>query len=388
MRISHSRIRHESTVHGRDGGRCTGRVAAAVSFAVLLVLAPAAPAFAHGGSSGAVTSNYRIELTSVTPAVPGLDVKVVDVGGTPQVSWTGSGTLIVEGYSGEPYLRITSSGVERNEHSPATYLNQTRYATAIPPPAADAKAAPEWTRISTGTTAEWHDHRTHWMSPIPPEQVTDHPGAITMINADWTIPLQVNGNLVTVHGTLSWVPPPSGTNWLVFGVVLAAVAIIVVFSRLWRHGVAVLAVIGTSVFLFDSFGYFQAATSASINTLWVTLWPIVAIGSTARVLFDLHRAPDQLPLSTCVLAVVLAVVGGFDRIDSVTNSQIYTAWPDWTARVSATISLAISAALLVRFLAPILRTLIDQPAPITGRRPTVVQAGAAPTGNSAAPTND
>ncbi|MCU1501680.1 MAG: hypothetical protein JWM12_1034, partial [Ilumatobacteraceae bacterium] len=150
---------------------------AGAAFAVLLAIAPAfapagnAVAPAHGGSSTAVTSNYRVVVSDLSPAVPGARVSIADVGGTLRLTWTGSGTLVVEGYEHEPYLRISDAGVERNVRSPATYLNQNRYARVAVPAIADSSAAPEWDRISTGRTVEWHDHRTHWMDTVPPAVV-------------------------------------------------------------------------------------------------------------------------------------------------------------------------------------------------------------------------
>ena len=76
--------------------RCT-RLASALALAVAALLAPAAPVFAHGGSDCAVTSNYRIEITSISPTVAGLDVRTIDVDGTIQIAWTGAGTLTVDG---------------------------------------------------------------------------------------------------------------------------------------------------------------------------------------------------------------------------------------------------------------------------------------------------
>ena len=85
-----------------------------------------------------------------------------------ELTWNGDGEVVVDGYDGEPYLRIDADGVERNVHSPATYLNQNRYARVEMPATADSRAAPEWQQISSGRSVRWHDHRTHWMDVTAP----------------------------------------------------------------------------------------------------------------------------------------------------------------------------------------------------------------------------
>src|SRR4051794_27300528 len=143
----------------------------------LVALAILAPAPAHGGSANQVTSDYRVELSGVAPATKGLSVDVVDVDGTLQLTWNGDGDVVVDGYDGEPYLRVGDNGVERNIHSPATYLNQNRYARVDMPATADSSAAPEWEQISSGRSVRWHDHRTHWMDVTPPLVVRNDPSS-------------------------------------------------------------------------------------------------------------------------------------------------------------------------------------------------------------------
>ncbi|CAN0483799.1 unnamed protein product, partial [Phaeothamnion confervicola] len=152
---------------------------------MLAVLAPGGTAFAHTGTSGTATSNYRTRVTDVQPAVPDLSVRVADLDGRITLSYSGPGTIIVEGYEGEPYLRFSPAGVERNRHSPATYLNTDRYAQVAQPAAADATAAPDWERVSDGHTYTWHDHRTHWMSPTPPTEVVADPDREVVIFDHW-----------------------------------------------------------------------------------------------------------------------------------------------------------------------------------------------------------
>src|SRR5919109_5120521 len=79
--------------------------------------------------------------------------------------------ILVPGYDGEPYLRFTTDAVYRNERSPATYLNEERYGEIELPARANAEAKPERKKVADSGYYEWHDHRIHWMSPVPPPQV-------------------------------------------------------------------------------------------------------------------------------------------------------------------------------------------------------------------------
>ena len=170
-----------------------GRVVALAVAVLAVVVGFGGPAPAHGGSGRAVTSNYRVELDGVQPATDGLRVDVVDIDGTLRLTWTGAGTVVVDGYDGEPYLRIDATGVARNVHSPATYLNQNRYARVELPATADSSAAPAWQQLSGGRTVEWHDHRTHWMDVTPPPAVQADPSIVHVIIDGWQVPLTVDG---------------------------------------------------------------------------------------------------------------------------------------------------------------------------------------------------
>lgn len=54
---------------------------------------------------------------------------------------------------------------------------------------------------------EWHDHRIHWMSPVPPQKVLDK-GKRTWI-FDWSVPIMVGTQKGSIDGELYWVPESS-----------------------------------------------------------------------------------------------------------------------------------------------------------------------------------
>jgi hypothetical protein len=185
--------------------------------AACALLAPATPALAHGGNP-----NFRSVIDRVTPNVPGVSFEVLDYDSYMQLVDRGGHAVTIYGYEGEPYARILPSGtVQVNRRSPATYLNDSRFAEVTVPPIANAKAAPLWKTVDNSGTFVWHDHRMHYMSPATPPQVTDK-GRKTKI-FDYEIPLRIDGRRGDIQGTLFWVGS-ANTSKLPF--VLAGVAIV------------------------------------------------------------------------------------------------------------------------------------------------------------------
>jgi hypothetical protein len=314
-----------------------------------------------------VTSDYRVELHGVQPAIDGLHVAITDISGTLRLTWTGSGTLVVEGYDGEPYLQLGAAGVQRNVHSPAVYLNQDRYARVQMPAIADSSAAPEWQQVSAGHAVEWHDHRTHWMDVTPPPAVQADPSTTHVIIDAWHVPIIVDGRAETIDGRLLWVPPASATPWWLLAAGGFVVVLGLLVSRWWRAVAVGAAALGTVLFAVDGVGFLARNHRGALTWVWAAGWPLVAAAATVVLAVQLRsradRVPTTLPISAAVAGIVIAVVGGIDRLDGITHSQVFTALPGWSARGAAALSLGIGAALVARFLLDVV------PAAITGRPP-------------------
>jgi hypothetical protein len=179
------------------------RGAAAAALAALCALA--APALAHEGNP-----NFRSEVEAISPPVEGLDADVLNFDDRIELRNVGNETIVVEGYRGEPYLRFEPDGtVLVNQRSPATYLNEDRFADVEVPDTADPKAAPEWEVVARHGRYDWHDHRIHWMSSTPPERVREDESARSKI-FDWKLPVTANGSPATVSGTLTWLGKDGG----------------------------------------------------------------------------------------------------------------------------------------------------------------------------------
>jgi hypothetical protein len=194
-------------------------LAALVLAALAGLLLPHA-ALAHKGVPGYVST-----VTAVEPALSGVTISVLDGSDRLVLENDGGEEIVIEGYDGEPYLRFTADGVYRNVNSPATYLNEDRYGNVALPEDADATAAPEWELVSSRSRHEWHDHRIHWMSEIPPPQVRAAPDEPQRV-FEWEVPGTANGEPFMVAGTLDYEPPASSRpSWIYLALPLVAIVL-------------------------------------------------------------------------------------------------------------------------------------------------------------------
>ena len=188
------------------------RLGLAVGLAIAVVLTAASPASAHG-LGGLQPTNFRSRVTHITPAVPRLSVRSVDLGTRLELTNRTGRDVVVLGYDDEPYLRVGPRGVFENRRSPAVYLNRTTRADTPVPASADAKASPRWRRTGDGPTVRWHDHRAHWMGLDDPPQVRRDPGSPHLVQP-FEITLVRAGTRIHVVGDVRWVPGPSPWLWL------------------------------------------------------------------------------------------------------------------------------------------------------------------------------
>ncbi len=171
--------------------------------------------------------NYRSTITSISPATPGLHLQVLQFSDRLLLRNETGRTVSIAGYEGEPYARVQANGtVEVNTHAPAYYLNQSFYGDVTVPPFASATATPHWQIVDRTGQFEWHDHRIHWMSPVPPSKVKGKSRRTLIF--DWRVPIAVGGENGTVAGQLYWTPNASSAP--VATIVIGA--LIVVFGLL------------------------------------------------------------------------------------------------------------------------------------------------------------
>lgn len=189
----------------------------AVAALVVLASPPAARA------DSAAPGNYRSEVTGLEPASDAVMVEVVGGDAFLEVTAAPGTEVEIPGYEGEPYVRIAAGGaVEVNRNSPSYWVNEDRYAQTEIPPSASTDAIPDWEVVGSGGSYGWHDHRIHWMSPEPPP-VVDRASRSPVL--EWVVPIAVDGQTVSVAGTLEWLPAISPVPWILGAAVVAAAAI-------------------------------------------------------------------------------------------------------------------------------------------------------------------
>jgi len=182
----------------------------------LFCLLMAAPALGHEGNP-----DFRSEIDSVRPSVPGVGFQVLNYDADMELVVREGHEVTIYGYEGEPFARILRDGtVQKNQRSPATYLNVDRYAEAPVPESADPQAPPDWKTIDDSGTLRWHDHRMHYMATGTPPQVKDESKRTKVF--DYEIPLRIDREKGAIDGTLFWVGPTdtAKTPFLIAGVAI------------------------------------------------------------------------------------------------------------------------------------------------------------------------
>lgn len=189
------------------------QLATAGAAALGLVTLAAAPAAADPPEP----TNYRSEVTDLTPEVEGVTASVVGGDGFLLLEVEPGTRVEVPGYTGEPYLRFGEDGtVEENQASAATYLNESRTRTESDRDR-DPDAEPEWEEVATDGRWAWHDHRIHSMA----DGLSADVEAAHRRGVPWTVPLVVDDDEVTISGSYRLLDAPSPLPWVALAVVLA-----------------------------------------------------------------------------------------------------------------------------------------------------------------------
>jgi hypothetical protein len=303
---------------------------AALAFAVLV---------AHGGSA-VQDSDYRPRVDGFSPDVDGISARLVDDDTRIELD-AGDHEVVVLGYQGEPYLLVDEGGVFENLRSPSTYLNRSLDGDPIPPEA-DADADPDWERIGDGPRARWHDHALH----VPPGQALGERD-----ESEWSIPLRVDGEDVTLDGRMLTLPDTSAIPYIAGALVLATVVIL----SLRTTGTGVTMALLAALLALDLLRLYGIGfgTSTWLASRWEVIreqgtLPIVGWGMAiaALVLYARRRRFEALA-ATIVAAAVIAFGGGVLELDDLTASRIASALPDVVTRavVAAVLGLGLGLAM-------------------------------------------
>ena len=313
----------------------------------VLVVTPAAEAHTVSGVSA---TNYRSEIVSVSPPVPGVVLRLREVGTRVElVNHTGV-DVVVLGYQGEPYRRVGPGGVYENRNSPSVLLNRAATTTSVvapTPPRLDPSEPPSWHKISDGRSTRWRDHRIGWEGPDPPA-VRRSPGSERVVGR-WTIPLVFGSVPVAATGLIRWVPGTSVVPWLGGALGIAVVVASLGWSRRWGpllSGAVAALVANDAVHSFSAAA--PAGDAIAVLLLKVLVGGIVLTLAWAAGLWSVGQLQRGREFGLVAAAFAGIAIGLYALSDVVSmgRSQIPYAFPVVTARAAIALSLGMGAGLV------------------------------------------
>jgi hypothetical protein len=330
------------------GTKLVIRVGLVLLLAGMIETLGAGPAAAHAVGNGVTASNYQTNVLGVSPAVPGLEIRAVDVGSQLQlVNRTGQ-EVVVLGYELEPYLRIGPGGVEENQRSPATFSNRSATAPRQVPPEFDAKATPEWRRISGAQVASWHDHRAHWSGRSDPAVVRQAPGQRHVVQPNWQVPIKVGDQTVIASGNIVWVPGPSPWPWIAVAVLLVGAVLLAGGSRWQAQVLATVAAVAVVCDAIHTMGAWLSSPAPVLTQLYSNAssfagWIVAGIAIHRLLTGRAEAARPYLLLA----AIFLSLAGAAPDLPSLARSQVPSGLdPTLTrAAIAATLGLGVGMAI-------------------------------------------
>ncbi|HVE96393.1 MAG TPA: hypothetical protein VNA67_05370 [Pseudonocardiaceae bacterium] len=312
----------------------TRLAALATVSAIMFMLINPVPAWAHIAGSGGSPSNYQATVTGIQPAAPTVGVTVGVGGQWVRVANQGAAEIVIVGYRGEPFLRLSGNRVEVNQlSSTAAETGQIPGAPALADPSAEAR----WVQLRDGDSATWTDNR------IDPEPQGDQEAS-----GSWELPLLVDGRQVTVLGTWERVPPPSPWPWLVALGLLAAAIASIGWRRDWHRPMAAVIAGGILAFVLHLLGTGFAPQQGGPVFGWIGVGAVGAfsmlIGAVA--LISTLRGSESAPDRVITVGIMVLLLAATD-ISVLWNSQLPFAGPAVLDRALTAITYATALGLLV-----------------------------------------
>jgi hypothetical protein len=283
-------------VRVRPAARSRRRRLAVVGATAVAALVLPATAQAHGVA--AVNAlDFEARVTSVGRDAGSIGATVIDGDRKLELRVTGSHTVVVLGYAGEPFLRFSALGVAVNDRSPTAIANTlARRGSA---PALDSRAPASWSTLAVTERYAWHDHR---LGPTPGR--TYGQGAV----ATWAIPIVVDGRPDRIAGQLWHAQGPLLWPWLaLLGLTLATAAVLTRQrrGRAERAAIVCACIAGSAAEVLSlglSFGPGVPSSRA-----WVDVPTSVAIATVAITLFA--RFPESRNAVPGLVGLVATLVG-------------------------------------------------------------------------------
>jgi hypothetical protein len=311
---------------------------AAGLFAAIAVLVLPGTASAHVVRGAPVATDFSASIRGLVPPADAVHWAVVDGDRQLYLRVDPPATVAIPGALGEPLLRFTAAGVFVNRRS--LTAESDKIATGALRPVANPHAPPRWSRLTSGHTYRWHEHRLHALEPLAAGRASE---------ADlghFSVPLVIDGRRHALIGTLRYRPPGRSWAWIAAGcgIALLVCALVAAARPAWEGAtiaVAVAAVLLTGVARIARELYGRPDVTAS-GYLGVGF--TVAIG--AALLWALLRGGGGVPLFTACLVGIGALFQGIALWPVLTHGYALTVLPTTLARVAVTAMLGLGAGLL------------------------------------------
>ena len=229
--------------------------------------------------------------------------------------------VVVLGYLGEPFLRLTPDGAFVNAASP------TAAGTKLTPPHARS-SRPLWQLRSHRPAVVWHDARVRGV-----------PSGVR--SRAWTVPLIVDGGRTRLTGTIRRVDAPALWPWLgLAAVCVAAIALALRRRSLLRPATAWLGALAAAAALTSAIG-FAAASTASQGT-WIEGANEAAFAVVGAV-FLVRGSSDAKALAGGFLGL-LGLAAGLTKLPVLLHGIALSALPGGLARLAVATAMAAGAA--------------------------------------------
>jgi len=312
---------------------------------LLLLVGGARPAQAHVVRILGRASNYRTDVLHVTPAVPGLTVRVLEAGNQLELINRSGQEVVVLGYRSEPYLRVGPAGVEENRRSPSAYANRFANAPKRIPAGLDPAAPPDWRRVRNQPDAVWHDHRTHWTGPDPPTVAADR-GQRQVVVPNWQIPLRLGQRTALIQGDIVWVPGSSPWPWALLAVAAFAVMLAAGWRR-WYGVLALLVVVAVAADAFHTVGVFAASTAPLPTRAYASGISVGAWVAALAAVWQLRRGRLQAGRVLLLLAGTLLVfASAVPDVGALASSQLPSALDPALTRAGIALTLGLGLGMI------------------------------------------
>jgi hypothetical protein len=301
-----------------------------IAFFTIAMLASPSPALAHAGRSPSAAVDDRARISSIEPTGAPFEVAVVDGDQDLWLRVEPGNELIVLGSIGEPFLRFSDGGVYANSRSSTAATDL--FGLVATRPSLNPRTPPDWSRLTSGTTYLWHDHRLHALALIegggPPRRL-----------GSWVIPLTINGKKGAITGELSSVAPPARWFWLLLPLaILLAVFALVRSGRLaMRRGVTYLTALTIVAVLTartgrDLYGRPDVGAARQLS---------IAVGSVlvAVALERLLRGSWGTKLIVAMASGVIGIVEGLTLLPAFWHGLVLVAVPSGIERLAIALAL-------------------------------------------------